>query len=94
MVLRFLRPADQERAVAVEPGVAGLDDPAVGAPSGGAGLELDLLAPGADVWRESVFTDQLERVGVVVGAVEADALRLLLGRGGPLDRDRLERPLQ
>jgi hypothetical protein len=38
VVLGFLRPADQERAVAVEPGVAGLDDPAAGAPAGSAQL--------------------------------------------------------
>ena len=61
---------------------------------GGAGLELDLVTARADVRRESVGAEQLERVGVVVGPVEADALRLLLGRGGPLERDRLERALQ
>jgi hypothetical protein len=32
VVLGFLRPADQKGTVAVEPGVAGLDDPAAGAP--------------------------------------------------------------
>lgn len=33
VVLVLLRPADQERTVAVEPGVAGLDDPAAGTPA-------------------------------------------------------------
>ena len=74
--------------------MAGLDDPAARFPAGGAGFELDLVTARADVRRESVLADQLERVGVVVGPVEADTLRPLLGRGGPLDRDRLERALQ
>src|SRR6266581_9789574 len=43
---------------------------------------------------EPVGADQLARVGVVVGAVEADGLRLLRGRFGALDRDRVERALQ
>jgi hypothetical protein len=94
VVLVFLRAADQDRAVAVEPRKAGLDDPAASPPAGAAGLELDLVTARADVRRESVGAEQLERVGVVVGPVEADALRLLLGRGGPLDRERLERALQ
>jgi hypothetical protein len=33
VVFGFLRPADQEGAVAVQPGVAGLDYPAAGAPT-------------------------------------------------------------
>ena len=74
--------------------MAGLDDPAAGAPAGGAGLEFDLLAAAADVRGEPVFADQLARVGVVVGPVEADALRLFVGRLGPFDRDRVERALQ
>jgi len=46
VVLVLLRPADQERPVAVQPGVAGLDDPATGAPAGGAQLGLDLANTG------------------------------------------------
>src|SRR3990172_10415659 len=34
VVLVLLRPADEQRPVAVEPGVAGLDDPAAGTPPG------------------------------------------------------------
>src|SRR2546427_11866060 len=74
--------------------MAGFDDPAAGAPAGGAGFELDLFAARADVRGEPVLADQLARVGVVVGAVEADALRLRGGWLGALDRDRVERALQ
>jgi len=71
--------------------VAGLDYPAPRAPVGVALLELDLLAARADVRGEAVVGEQLaDRVGVV-GAVQAQALRLGFGRFGPLDRDRVER---
>ena len=91
MVLVFLRPADQERPVAVEPGVAGLDDPAAGAPAGGADLVGGLLAAGADVRRQLVVSDELADLGVVVGLVEAEALGSLGRRLGSFDRDRVER---
>ena len=87
----FLRPADQERSVAVEPGVAGFDDPAACAPARGAELFLDLFAASADVRRELVCADELAHDRVVEGAVEAQPLRPPLGRLGPLDRDRVER---
>src|SRR3990170_1890265 len=88
VVLVFLRPADQERPVAVQPRVAGLDDPAAGAPAGGAQLALDLFAARADVRREPASGDELAHAVVVVAAVEAQTLRLLGRRLGPLDRDR------
>jgi hypothetical protein len=94
VVLVLLGPADEDRAVAVQPGVAGLNDPASGAPSGGAKLVLDLLAAGADVRCQLVVIDQIADFGVVVGLVQADALRLLGGRLRALDRDRVERRLQ
>jgi len=47
VVLGFLRPADQEGAVAVEPGVAGLNDPAAGPPAGSRPFELELVAAAA-----------------------------------------------
>ena len=85
----FLRPADQERPVAVQPGVGGFDDPAARAPAGQAELELDLLAACSDVRRVTVLErERVDRRGVV-GAVEAEALRLVRGRRGPLDRDAL-----
>jgi hypothetical protein len=63
------------------------DDPAAGAPAGDLELELDLFAARSDVWGVAV----LEREGVhrrrVIGAVEAETLRPLGGRRGPLDRD-------
>ena len=94
MVLVLLGPADEDPAVAVHPGVARLDDPAAGFPLGVVGLQVDLLAACTDVRRELVAAEQLADLGVVVRLVQADALRLLRGRFGPLDRDRVERALQ
>jgi hypothetical protein len=91
MVFLLFRPADQEGAVAVEPGVAGLDDPAARAPAGGATLELDLFAAAAHVRREAALADQRAHALVVVAAIEAEALWPLLARRRPLDRDRVER---
>jgi hypothetical protein len=91
VVVVFLRPADQQRAVAVQPGMAGFDDPAAGAPAGGVELEFDLLAARVDVRRELPFGDELADAVVVVAAVEAQALRLFGRWGGSLDRDRVER---
>ena len=94
MVLVVLRPADQDPPVAVEPAVARLDDPASGAPTGCSDLVGDLFAAGADVRREFVVADELADVAVVVGLVEAEALRSFSGRLRTLDRDRVERALQ
>ena len=94
VVLVLLRPADQDPAVAVEPAVARLDDPASGAPAGGADLVSDLLAAGSDVRGELVVVGELADVGVVVGPVEAQALRGFRGRPRALDRDRVQRALQ
>jgi len=44
VVLGFLRPADQDCSVAIEPGVGALDDPAAGAVAGFAGERLLLFA--------------------------------------------------
>ena len=87
----FLRPADQQRPVAVEPGVAGLDDPAAGAPTRGVQLQLDLFAARADMRRVAALGDELADRLVVVAAVETQPLRLFGCRLGPLDRDRVER---
>ena len=75
VVLGFLRPADQERAVAVEPGVAGLDDPAAGAPSRRGAFELELFARGDGCGRVAATGDELVDPRVVVAAVEAEPLR-------------------
>lgn len=91
VVLVFLRPADQERSVSVQPGVARLDDPAAGAPAGRTQLESDLFAAGADVRRVLPFGRELSHDRVVVAAVETQTLRSRLGRLGPFDRDRVER---
>jgi hypothetical protein len=90
VVLGFLRPADQERAVAVQPGVAGLDDPAAGMPSRRGLFELDLLAAAANVGCVAATLRELVDPRVAIAAVEAEALRILDGRLGPRDRDRVE----
>lgn len=86
MVLVLLGPANEDRPVSVEPGVAGLDDPAPRPPVGVVLLEVDLLAAGTDVWCEFTVLEQLTDNREVVGLVEADALRALLGGLGTLDR--------
>ena len=94
VVLVVLRPADQDPAVAVEPGVACLDDPASRAPAGGADLVGDLLAARTDMRAELVLAREFADVGVVVGPVEAEALGSFRRRRWPLDRDRVERAFQ
>ena len=87
VVLVFLRPADEQRPVTVEPGVGGFDDPAASAPTGDADLEFDLLAARADVRRVAVPDRELVHRRRVVAAVEAQPLRPLRRRRGTLDRD-------
>jgi hypothetical protein len=65
-----------------------------GAPAGSGHLLLDLLAAGADVRRELVVAEEVANLGVVVGLVQADALRRLGRRIRTLDRDRFQRALQ
>jgi hypothetical protein len=77
VVLGFLRPADQERAVAVEPGVAGLDDPTSGTPSGCGSFELELVGAATDVGGVAAAGRELVDPWVGVAAVEAEALRVL-----------------
>jgi hypothetical protein len=69
VVLVFLRPADEPGTVAVDPGVAGLNDPAAGAPARRARLLVELLAAGTDMRRRLVVGDDLAGLGVVVGLV-------------------------
>jgi hypothetical protein len=94
VVFVFLRPADEDRAVAVQPRVARFDDPAACLPVGVAGLEVDLFAAGADVRRELVVDDEATGLGIVERLVEAQPLWRFRGRLGTLDRDRVERALQ
>lgn len=91
VVLVLLRPADEDRAVAVEPRVGALDHPAASPPARRLGLESDLLAAGADVGREAVLGGERVDRRRVVGAVEAEALGPLRRRLWALDRDRLDR---
>ena len=74
--------------------MTGLDDPAVRPPVGVTQFEVDLLAAGADMWCEFAFAEQLANLLVVVGLVEAQALGIVLGGLGALDRNRVQRPLQ
>jgi hypothetical protein len=77
VVLGFLRPADQQGAVAVEPGVAGFDDPAAGAPPWARTFELEFVAAAADVGAVAATRGELVDPGVAVAAIEAEPLRLL-----------------
>jgi hypothetical protein len=86
-----LLPADEDAAEAVEPGVAALDDPAASAEAGFALDGLRLLTARADVRREAELGRELVDLGKVVALVEAEPLRPLRARLGPLDRDRLDR---
>lgn len=94
MVLVFLGPADEDAAVAVQPGVGGLDDPPPGSPPRSADLLGDLLAAGTDVRREVIAGNQAAGLGVVIGPVQTDTLRRLGRRLGTLDWDRVQRALQ
>jgi hypothetical protein len=76
VVLGFLRPADQERAITVEPGVAGLDDPTPGAPSRRGLFELELLGAATDVGAVAAAGRKLVNPGIDVAAVETQSLRL------------------
>ena len=77
VVLGFLRPADQECTVAVEPGVAGFDDPAPRAPSRSGSFELALVGAAADVGGVTAAGGEVVDPGVGVAAVQAEALRVL-----------------
>ena len=77
VVLGFLRPADQEGAVAVEPGVTRLDNPAAGAPSRRSPLELELLGTPTDVGRVTATDRKLADPGIAIAAVETEAMRVL-----------------
>ena len=90
VVLGFLRPADQECSVAVEPGVAGLDDPASGAPSRCGSFELEFVGAAADVGGVAATGGEVVDPGIGVAAIETQALRILGRRVGPCDRDGVE----
>lgn len=90
MVLVLLGPADEDAAVAVQPGVAGLNDPSPGFPVGVVGLEVDLLTASADVRDEALSEPELTDVGVVIAAVQAQPLWPLAGGDRPRDRYRGE----
>lgn len=91
VVLGLLRPADQEGAVAVEPGVAGFDDPTPGLPSRDGSFKLEFLAAATDVGAVTAAGRELVDPRVGVAAVETEPLRMLRRRLGPGDRDRVER---
>ncbi len=84
-------PAGEDAAEAVEPGVGAFDDPAAGAEAGLALDRLGFLAAAADVGGKAELRGEFVYLGVVVALVDAQPLRLLRGRLGPLNRDRLDR---
>lgn len=84
-------PAREDAAEAVEPGVGALDDPAAGAVAGLAFEGFGFFAAANDVCGEAELAGEFAHLVVVVAAVEAEPLRLLGRRLGPLDRDRLDR---
>lgn len=90
VILGFLRPTDQEGAVAVEPGVAGLDDPTPRSPSRPGPFELKLVAAATDAGRVTTAGCELVDPGVAVAAVQTQSLRTLGRRLGPCDRNRVE----
>jgi hypothetical protein len=94
VVLGLLGPADKQCAVAIHPGVAGLDDPASGAPGGVMDLGGQLLASGADVRDEVLGGGELSDHLEVIAAVQAQALGCGVGRDRAGDRDRGERRLE
>jgi hypothetical protein len=75
VVLVLLGPADEDRAVAVQPGVARLSHPAACLPLWVVFLVVDLFAAGTDVGGEQVFLGELARLAVVVGLIQAQPLR-------------------
>jgi hypothetical protein len=77
VALWLLRPADQECAVAVEPGVTRLDDPAAGAPSRCGPFELELLGTATDVGHVTASGREVADPRVGVAAVETEAVRIL-----------------
>src|SRR5208282_3181719 len=94
VVLVLLGPADEERPVAVQPGVTGLHDPAPGTPARRADFEVHLLAAATDVGGEATRDRRLSGAVGVVGAIEAEPLRAPARGLGPRDRDRVERRLE
>jgi hypothetical protein len=74
--------------------MTGLDYPAACPPVGVALLEVDLLTTRADVWCEFAVFEQFADDGEVVGLVQAEALGIVLGGLGALDRDRVQRSFQ
>ena len=91
VVLGFLRPADQKGTVAVEPGAAGLDDPAACTPSRCGLFERTLVAAAADVGGVAATGRELSDPGIGVASVQTQALRIAACRLGPFDRNRVER---
>lgn len=84
-------PAGKDPAETVEPGVGAFHDPAAGAEAGLAFDRLCFFATAADVGGKRELLGELADLFVVVGSVEAQALRPLPGRLRPFDRDRLDR---
>lgn len=77
VVLFLLRPADKQRAVAVEPRMASLNHPTAGPPTGLACLLFDLFTTRTDVGNEAEIFDLFLDDRCVVAGVEAEVLARL-----------------
>jgi hypothetical protein len=77
VILGFLRPADEERAVAVEPGVAGFDDPPSRTPSRGGAFQRELVAAATDVRGEAASGRERVNPWVGVAAVQTQTLGMV-----------------
>jgi hypothetical protein len=71
--------------------VGAFDEPAAGAEAGLLFERFGFFAAAADVGGEAELGQQFAHLVVVVGLVEAEALRPFGGGLGPGDRDRVER---
>src|ERR671924_1348737 len=91
VVLGLLTPADQDAAEAVHPAVRPLHHPPPRLVAGPALHPLRLLLLGRDVRREAELLRDLLHLIVGVAPVQAEALRRLRGRVGPLDGDTFQR---
>lgn len=94
VVLGLLRPANEQGAVTVEPGVTGFDNPAAGTPVRVAQALLHLLAAAGDMRDKPRAGEQIATDAVVVAGIEAETLGYRERRLWSCDRDRGKGGLQ
>ena len=94
MVFGFLRPADQDGAPPVHPGVGGLNDPAAGPPPGVTALGVGFLAAASDVGCEPTVGESLPDAAGVIPLIQAHPVRGVVWRSRPTDRATVQRLFQ